>query len=100
MKFNSKGVFLPKILTTTFNVRFSLLIASITPLNPENGPSVTLTVSSILNNYDKTDFMHLDNKKQVEALTGINVIATVAKNDKSIDITKENLIKLFTPKEG
>lgn len=54
----------------------------------------------ILNNYDKTDFMHLDNKKQVEALTGINVIATVAKNDKNIDITKENLIKLFTPKEG
>ena len=54
----------------------------------------------ILNNYDKTDFMHLDNKKQVEVLTGINVIATVAKNDKNIDITKENLIKLFTPKEG
>ena len=54
----------------------------------------------ILNNYDKTDCMHLDNKKQVEVLTGINVIATVAKNDKNIDITKENLIKLFTPKEG
>ncbi len=54
----------------------------------------------ILNNYDETDFMHLDNKKQIEVLTGINVIATVAKNDKNIDITKENLIKLFTSKAG
>ena len=44
--------------------------------------------------------MHLDNKKQIEVLTGINVIATVTKNDKNIDITKENLIKLFTSKAG
>ncbi len=34
----------------------------------------------IMNFYDKNNFMHMDNKKQIEYLTGIPVIATVAKN--------------------
>ena len=34
----------------------------------------------ILNNYDANNFMHWDNLEQIEMLTGINVIATVAKN--------------------
>lgn len=54
----------------------------------------------ILNNYDKNDFMHIDNKTQVEALTGVKVIATVTKGDTDLNITKENLIGLFIPKEG
>lgn len=54
----------------------------------------------ILNNYDKNDFMHVDNKKQVEKLTGVNVIATVAKDDTDLNITKEDLVGLFIPKEG
>ena len=45
----------------------------------------------ILNNYDETDFMQIDNKKQVEALTGVKVVATVKKEDKEID----DLSKLF-----
>ena len=46
IKPNSNGVFLPKILTITFNLRFSLLTSSITPLKPLKGPSITFTVSS------------------------------------------------------
>lgn len=34
----------------------------------------------IMNFYDRNNFMHMDNKKQIEYLTGIPVIATVAKN--------------------
>lgn len=44
----------------------------------------------ILNNYDETDFMQTDNKKMVEKLTGIKVIATVKTGDKEI-CTKEIL---------
>lgn len=54
----------------------------------------------ILNNYNKENFMHIDNKKQVEILTGIDVIATVAAGDENINITKDELIKIFTLKEG
>lgn len=54
----------------------------------------------ILNNFDKNDFMHIDNKKQVEVLTEIPVIALVAKNEDNIEISKDSLVKLFTPKEG
>lgn len=43
----------------------------------------------ILNNYDETDFMQVDNKNMVEKLTGIPVIATIKKNSKEIsDISK------------
>ena len=38
----------------------------------------------ILNNYNEKDFMQVDNKKQVENLTGVKVIATVKENDKDI----------------
>ncbi len=45
----------------------------------------------ILNNYDENDFMQADNRKMVEKLTGIKVIATVKKDDKEI----EDLSKFF-----
>lgn len=38
----------------------------------------------ILNNYDEKDLMQKDNKIQVEALTGIEVIAAVKKGEKNI----------------
>ena len=40
----------------------------------------------ILNNFELTNFMHQDNLKQVEYLTGINVIATVEKNQTDINL--------------
>lgn len=44
-------------------------------------------VGFILNNYDEKNFMHIDNKIQVEKLTNINVLATVSKNEKDLKIT-------------
>ena len=49
----------------------------------------------ILNNYDKENFMHRDNLKMVEKMTGVNVIATVGINDKDIGIPKRVINNLF-----
>lgn len=49
----------------------------------------------ILNNYIKDDFMHIDNKKMIEDMLNIPVIATVEKNDSELNINIENLIKVF-----
>ncbi len=43
----------------------------------------------ILNNYDKTDFMQADNKKQIEKLTGVKVVASVEHNAKEIEDLRE-----------
>lgn len=43
----------------------------------------------ILNNFDKDSFMQQDNLKQVEYLTGIKVVATVAKNQNEISLLKD-----------
>lgn len=45
----------------------------------------------ILNNYDENDLMQKDNKIQVEALTGIKVIAAVKKGEKDL----KNLSNIF-----
>lgn len=49
----------------------------------------------ILNNFDKDNFMHVDNKKQIERLTGVEVLACVSKDDSDIDISKEKLSEIF-----
>ena len=38
----------------------------------------------ILNNYESDNFMHWDNLEQIELLTGLNVLATVAPNSSDI----------------
>ena len=43
----------------------------------------------ILNNFQPDNFMHQDNLKQVEYLTGIKVISTVQKNQTDINLLKE-----------
>ena len=43
----------------------------------------------ILNNYNPDSFMHQDNLKQVEYLTGVKVISTVQKNQANINLLKE-----------
>ena len=37
----------------------------------------------------------IDNKKQIERLTGINVIATVKKGDKDLNISTNDLLKIW-----
>ena len=43
----------------------------------------------ILNNFNPDSFMHQDNLKQVEYLTGVRVVATVQKNQDDIKLLKE-----------
>ena len=38
----------------------------------------------ILNKYESDNFMHWDNLEQIEALTGVNVVATVSRNAQDI----------------
>lgn len=49
----------------------------------------------ILNNYDESNFLHEDNKKSVEILTKVPVIATVKSNDTNLNIDVKELIKLY-----
>ena len=49
----------------------------------------------ILNNYDEGDFMQADNKKMMEELTKVPVIACVKAGDKELDIDVEALKKLY-----
>lgn len=57
-------------------------------------------VGIILNNYEKDNFMHVDNKKQIEILTGVKVITEVAKGDTNLNVAKEKLVEMFLKKEG
>ena len=45
----------------------------------------------ILNYYDPENLVHVDNREQIEKLTGIKVVATVQKGDKDINISKKAL---------
>ena len=49
----------------------------------------------ILNNYDENDIMCMDNKIQVEALTGVRVIATVKRGEKELNIDEKTLSEIF-----
>lgn len=48
----------------------------------------------ILNNYDETDFMQVDNKKMVEKLTGVKVIALVKTGSNDIDKLSEIFMEI------
>lgn len=43
-------------------------------------------IGIILNNYDESNIIHIDNKKMIEELTNIPVIACVKKDDESINL--------------
>lgn len=49
----------------------------------------------ILNNYDADDFMQIDNKRMMEALTGVPVLACVPANASEIDIDVNLLKSLY-----
>jgi len=49
-------------------------------------------IGIILNNYDENNIMHIDNKKMIEELTKIPVIACVKENDESINISLKEII--------
>lgn len=49
----------------------------------------------ILNNYDADDFMQQDNKKMIEELSGVPIIASVAPNSTELNIDPEFLASLY-----
>ncbi len=49
----------------------------------------------ILNNYDGSDFMQADNKRMMQEITGIPIIATVAPQAKDIEIDPHFLASLY-----
>lgn len=49
----------------------------------------------ILNNYDENDFMQHDNKKMIEELSGVPVIACVGPNSANLEIDPEFLASLY-----
>lgn len=54
-----------------------------------------ITVNGIiLNQYDSNNLMHRDNKKQIEHLTGIPVVACVKSNETELSVSAELLLHL------
>ncbi|OPJ65615.1 dethiobiotin synthase [Clostridium chromiireducens] len=49
----------------------------------------------ILNNYNENNMLHKDNKKMIEAITKIPVIATVKENEKDLNISIKKLLGVF-----
>lgn len=83
-------------------LKLSIIIVASASLGTINSTVLTIEYAKqnnikikgiILNNYNENDYMQVDNKKQVENLTGIKVIATVKQNDNNIDI--KNITDIF-----
>jgi len=49
----------------------------------------------ILNEYDRNNLMHIDNRKNIERLSGINILSEISKNQTNIEIEKEVLLSMF-----
>jgi dethiobiotin synthetase len=49
-------------------------------------------IGVVYNNYEPDNFMHVDNVKQIEKLTGLKTLAKVKKGDKDIEFLTEVLI--------
>lgn len=86
------------------NLELGTIVVSSATLGSINACVLTITYLKahnipvkgiILNNYDHTDFMQQDNKKMMEELTQIPVLATVNNNDTDIDIDSQVLMSLY-----
>lgn len=65
-------------------------------LTVEYARSLDINIQGIiLNNFDEQNYIHQDNKKRVEELTGIKIIACVEKNAQDLAIDGEILAKLY-----
>ncbi|MDD3054050.1 MAG: dethiobiotin synthase [Endomicrobiaceae bacterium] len=87
-----------KILNLDVILVVSSLLGTInsTVLTVEYAKKLNISVKAIIMNYfDKDNFMHLDNKKQIEKFTGIPVIATVSHNESNLDVDITKLKQLY-----
>lgn len=92
----AQNLLLPDVIKT---LGLDIIIVALASLGTINSTVLTVEYAKnhginikgiILNNYDETDIMQVDNKKMVEKLTGIKVLATVKTGDTDI-YTKEIL---------
>lgn len=74
----------------------SLGTINTTVLTVEYAKQLEINIKGIiLNEYDRENFLHIDNKKQVEYLTGVPVVACVSHGDENLDIDIEELKNLY-----
>jgi dethiobiotin synthetase len=67
-----------------------------TVLTAEYAKQCGISVKGIIfNRYDESSFLHADNKKQIEFLTGIPVIACVPENAADISVNADILAGLY-----
>lgn len=67
-----------------------------TVLTVEYAKKLNIAVKGVIMNYfDENDFMHMDNKKQIEKFTGVPVIASVSKNSQDIGAEAEVIKRLY-----
>jgi len=67
-----------------------------TVLTVEYAKKLNIAVKGVIMNYfDENDFMHMDNKKQIEKFTGVPVIASVSKNSQDIGTEAEVIKRLY-----
>ncbi|MGE4385703.1 MAG: dethiobiotin synthase [Endomicrobiaceae bacterium] len=65
-------------------------------LTVEYAKKLNITVKAVIMNYfDKNNFMHIDNKKQIEKFTGVPVIAAVSENSRDIGADEEIIKRLY-----
>ena len=85
-------------------LHLSVVIVALAELGTINSTLLTISylrlrniniAGIILNNYDETNFLHVDNKKQIENLSGISVIACVKPKETDINIGIKELKNLF-----
>lgn len=86
------------------NLKLNTLLVSSSLLGTINSTVLTVEYAKksdinikgiILNYYDKNNFMHTDNKKQIEFITKIPVIATVSKNTTELDIDINTIKQMY-----
>jgi len=67
-----------------------------TVLTCEYAKQQNFTIKGIIfNNYEPENFLHIDNKKQIEYLTGIPVIDCISLNATDLSIDAETLTSLY-----
>ena len=97
LRFDDKKIMLIDIISL---VNFPIIIVANGGLGTINDTVLTVEyaksqgfsiVGIILNNYDESNMMHIDNKKMIEELTKVPVIACVKENDESINISLKEI---------
>lgn len=96
-----KQILLPDIIKL---LKTDIIIVSPTGLGSINSTLLTVEYAKskginikgiILNNFDKKNIMHTDNKKLIEKLTGVKVIAEVKTGEQNLNVEKNTFMNIL-----